>query len=69
MKYRENPALFVVGYELDKEFWDTLLRVGEEYNEEFAKDTTTKRSLSDQFRSSKRRDNGPSTNDDGAGKD
>jgi hypothetical protein len=75
MKYRENPALFVVGYELDKEFWDTLLRVGEEYNEEFVKDTTTKRSLSDQFRSSKRRPDsgpratGPSTNNDGPGKD
>ena len=76
MKYRENPALFVVGYELDKKFWDTLLRVGEEYNEEFAKDTTTKRNLSDQFRSSKRkrsdsgpRSNGPSTNNDGPGKD
>jgi hypothetical protein len=75
MKYRENPALFVVGYELDKEFWDTLLRVGEEYNEEFVKDTTTKRSLSDQFRSSKRRpDSGPratrpSTDDDRSGKD
>ena len=54
MKYRENPALFVVGYELDKEFWDTLLKVGEEYNEEFVEDTTTKRSLSDRFRSSKR---------------
>jgi len=54
MKYRENPDLFVVGYELDKEFWDTLLRVGEEYNEEFVEDTTTKLSLSDQFRSSKR---------------
>ena len=54
MKYRENPALFVVGYELDKEFWDSLLKVGEEYNEEFVEDTTTKRSLSDQFRSSKR---------------
>jgi len=54
MKYREDPALFVVGYELDKEFWDTLLKVGEEHNEEFVEDTTTKRSLSDQFRSSKR---------------
>ena len=82
MKYRENPALFVVGYELDKEFWNTLLKVGEEYNEEFVKDTTTKRSLSDQFRSSKRNkprgtttDNGPGDNlgsksdNDGAGKD
>ncbi len=54
MKYRENPSLFVVGYELDKEFWDALLKVGEEYNEEFVEDTTTKLSLSDQFRSSKR---------------
>ena len=68
-KYREDPALFVVGYELDKEFWDTLLQVGEEYDEAFTEVTTTKRSLSDQFRSSKRRDNGPSTNNDGSGKD
>ena len=84
MKYREDPALFVVGYELDKEFWDTLLKVGEEYNEEFVKDTTTRRSLSDQFRSSKRRESsstattpdngpgdksGPKPDNDGAGKD
>jgi len=75
MKYRENPAMFVVGYESDKEFWDTLLKVGEEYNEEFVKDTTTKRSLSDQFRSSKRRPDsgpratGPSVDNDGSGKD
>ena len=67
-RYRENPALFVVGYELDKEFWDTLLQVGEENDEAFTEVTTTKRSLSDQFRSSKRRDNGPSTNNDGSGK-
>ena len=67
-RYRENPALFVVGYELDKEFWDTLLKVGEEHDEAFTEVTTTKRSLSDQFRSSKRRDNGPSTNNDGSGK-
>jgi hypothetical protein len=32
-KYRENPALYIVGYELDREFWDTLLRVGEETDE------------------------------------
>jgi len=77
MKYRENPALFVVGYELDKEFWDTLLKVGEEYNEEFVEDTTTKRSLSDRFRSSKRNKssspasttNRPSTDNDRSGKD
>ena len=65
-KYREDPALFVVGYELDKAFWDTLLQVGEEYDEAFIEVTTTKRSLSDQFRSSKRRSNtgsGPRTTD------
>ena len=60
-KYREDPALFVVGYELDKEFWDTLLQVGEEYDEAFVEVTTTKRSLSDQFRSSKRRESSSST--------
>ena len=65
-KYREDPALFVVGYELDKAFWDTLLQVGEEYDEAFIEVTTTKRSLSDQFRSSKRRSDtgsGPRTTD------
>ena len=54
-KYREDPATFVVGYDLDKKFWDTLLQVGEEHDEAFVEVTTTKRSLSDQFRSSKRR--------------
>jgi len=55
-KYRENPATFVVGYEEDKEFWDTLLRVGEEYKDEevVMEDTTPKLSISDRFRSSKR---------------
>lgn len=55
-KYRENPATFVVGYAEDKEFWDTLLRVGEEYKDEevVMEDTTPKLSISDRFRSSKR---------------
>ena len=55
-KYRENPATFVVGYEEDKEFWDTLLRVGEEYKDEeiVVEDNTPKLSVSDRFRSSKR---------------
>ena len=55
-KYRENPATFVVGYAEDKEFWDTLLRVGEEYEDEevVMEDTTPKLSISDRFRSSKR---------------
>jgi hypothetical protein len=57
LKYRENPSVFVVGYKDNKLFWDTLLKVGEELesNEESSKETTTsKLSLSDRFRTSKR---------------
>jgi hypothetical protein len=54
-KYRDSPALYIVGYELDTEFWDTLLRVGEEdTDEETVEDDTPKLSLSERFRSSKR---------------
>ena len=61
-KYRENPATFVVGYADDKVFWDTLLRVGEEYDEEeIVEDTTPKLSISDRFRSSKRNKSRSST--------
>lgn len=62
-KYRENPAIYVVGYELNKEFWDAYLRVGEDLTLERdalknEKNTNTNTvSLSDRFRSSKRRDN------------
>ena len=58
-KYREDPATFVVGYADDKEFWDTLLRVGEEYvdEEELVEDTGPKLSISARFRTSKRRSN------------
>ena len=70
-KYRENPSMFVVGYAEDKEFWDALLRVGEEYKDEeiVLEDNTPKLSISDRFRSSKRRRDGPSVDNDGAGKD
>ena len=54
-KYRESPALYIVGYETDQEFWNTLLRVGEEdTDEETIEDDTPKLSLSERFRSSKR---------------
>ena len=57
-KYRESPALYIVGYEGNTEFWNTLLRVGEEEtDEEIIEDDTTKLSISERFRSSKRRDN------------
>lgn len=56
-KYRDSPALYIVGYELDTEFWDTLLRVGEEdTDEEVIEDSTPKLSISERFRSSKLRD-------------
>ena len=55
-KYRDSPALYIVGYASNIEFWDTLLRVGEEYtDEDIIEDTTPKLSLSDRFRSSKSR--------------
>ena len=55
-KYRDSPALFIVGYEEQKDFWDALLRVGEEdTDEELVQDNTPKLSLSEQFRSSKRK--------------
>ena len=54
-KYRESPALYIVGYETDQEFWNTLLRVGEEdLDDETVEDDTPKLSLSERFRSSKR---------------
>ena len=56
-KYREDPATFVVGYKGSQAFWDALLRVGEEDNEleEVVEDTGPSLSISDRFRSSKRR--------------
>ena len=54
-KYRESPALYIVGYETDQAFWNTLLRVGEEdLDDETVEDDTPKLSLSERFRSSKR---------------
>lgn len=53
-KYRESPALYIVGYSLDEAFWKSLLRIGEEYpDEEVVEDITPKLSLSERFRSSK----------------
>ena len=69
-KYREAPEVYIVGYELDKEFWDALLAVEEENYEtlEALEDDAPKLSLSDRFRTSKRRSK-PELSDDGAGED
>ena len=54
-RYRDNPALYIVGYGEDTDFWDTLLGVGEEYaDEETLEDVGPRLSISDQFRSTKR---------------
>jgi len=50
-KYRESPEIYIVGYEQEKLFWDTLLRIGEELDEQ-VEDTTPKLSLSERFRTS-----------------
>lgn len=73
-KYRQNPEIYIVGYELDKEFWDALLKVEEEDYEllQALADDEPKLSISDRFRTSKRRGSGPErsiNNDDGSGKD
>ena len=71
-KYRENPEQYIVGYELDKEFWDALLKVEEEEHEvlQALADDEPKLSLSDRFRTSKRRNTDASRlRDDGAGED
>jgi hypothetical protein len=58
-KYRENPKAFIVGYEENKEFWDSLLRIGEDLTNEIneAKITINSRdtrSVSERFRSTRR---------------
>jgi len=71
-KYRENPEQYIVGYELDKAFWDALLKAEEETDEVTAQleDDTPKLSLSDRFRTSKRSNNRRVSGvDDGAGED
>jgi len=68
-KYRENPEQYIVGYNLDKQFWDTLLKVEEE-NDETTKaiaNTEPVLSLSERFRTSKR--TRPSDNSDRPTKD
>ena len=72
-KYRENPEQYIVGYELDKAFWDALLKVEEENNEtlQALADDEPKLSISDRFRSSKRSNNNRRTSgvDVGSGED
>ena len=57
-KYRTRPEVYIVGYELDKEFWDALLKVEEEEHETLkllANETSEPTlSISDRFRTSKR---------------
>lgn len=57
-KYREHPEVYIVGYETDKVFWDTLLRIGEDLSDEETKakvaTVSDNRTLSQRFRSTRR---------------
>jgi hypothetical protein len=57
-KYREHPEVYIVGYETDKVFWDTLLRIGEDLSDEETKakvaTVSDNRTISQRFRSSRR---------------
>lgn len=65
-KYRENPEVFIVGYKLDTGFWDAILAEKEESDEVVvSEDTGPSLSISDMFRSSKRR----GLHSDGTGED
>jgi len=73
-KYREHPEVYIVGYETDKVFWDTLLRIGEDLSDEETKAkanvVSDSRTISQRFRSTRRvqpdgrtEDNGTKGND------
>jgi hypothetical protein len=54
-KYREKPEAYIVGYADDKAFWDALLRIGEDLQDEQVEATASnvkRQSLSEQFRRS-----------------
>ena len=55
-KYREHPDVYIIGYEPNKVFWDTLLRLGEDLSDEETKAKATvvsdSRTVSQRFRSS-----------------
>lgn len=55
--YRANPEVFIVGYEENQQFYDRLLRIGEdltdERTEQVASTARDSRSLSEQFRSTR----------------
>lgn len=54
-KYREKPEVYIVGYAEDKAFWDALLRIGEDLQDEQPEATASnvkRQSLSEQFRRS-----------------
>ena len=56
-KYREHPEIYIVGYEPNKVFWDTLLRIGEDLSDEETKAkaivVSDSRTLSQRFRSTR----------------
>ena len=69
-KYREHPDVYIIGYEPNKVFWDTLLRIGEDLSDEETKAKATvvsdSRTLSQRFRSTRRVQPDRRTEDNGA---
>jgi len=53
-KYRSNPRVFVVGYELEKVFWNTLLMIGKDLPD-VEENNRSQPSLSDRFRRKRNR--------------
>jgi len=54
--YRANPEAYIVGYEEDQQFYDTLLRIGEDLTDERLQaqtETRDTRSLSERFRTTR----------------
>jgi hypothetical protein len=55
--YRASPEAYIVGYEEDQQFYDRLLRIGEDLTDErtqqVASDARDTRSLSERFRSTR----------------
>lgn len=56
-RYRSKPEVYIVGYKKDKPFWDSLLRIGEDLQDERQAETTTTsrdtRSLSERYRTTR----------------
>jgi hypothetical protein len=54
IRMREKPSVYIVGYDKDKIFWDTLLMIGRKLPDAPKEETTDLIGLSDRFRSNRK---------------